>query len=61
MSRFYIIIAIIIEDNTEGINLHSLKKEIYNKGYTAYKYKLKDELYIVLKDMLNKGIKISNF
>lgn len=52
---------IIIENNIEGINLHSLKKEIYNKGYTAYKYKLKDELYDVLKYMLNKGIKISNF
>lgn len=52
---------IITESNTKGINLHSLKKETYDKGYMANKYKLKDELYDILKDMLNNGIKISNF
>lgn len=52
---------VITESNTPGINLYSLKKETYDKGCLACKYKLKDEIYRLLRDMLKNDIKISNF
>lgn len=52
---------VITEKNTEGILLYNLRKEKYESGYQAYKFKLREDIYNYLKKMRQKNINISNF
>lgn len=52
---------IISDGNIKYINLYNSQQEILSKGSHAYRYKLKFDVYKLLKYMMDSGIGISNF